>query len=153
VSDRTELRTFDRIAPIISDLGQSLYMLFGRNWETELKAKWRQLKGSFPPSSWNTPTPIQLIEKYLPEVVGWNLAQEQEDLYNDLKSFLTDVYDNLVKHLEEELLPDALRITYDDLKGYMETVRRTWVWFIEKHEGLRFDKELPAFADFLRRFA
>ncbi|GAI82636.1 unnamed protein product, partial [marine sediment metagenome] len=116
---------FEDYALIISDPGQSLYMLFGRHWNDEAKAKYASIEGS--PKE-KTPDLLALLERYYPPL-GWNLPLDNEMLWNLLHDFIKNYYQDIVKHFEYKNFEKALTFDFDILSKFMETTRVTWLWF------------------------
>lgn len=148
VRDDEYLLRFEDFALIISDLGQSLYMLFGRHWNDEAKKNYGQKVGT-PPQE--TPDLLALLEKYYPPI-GWDLPGTNAELWWSLRSFIYDYYQDIVKHFEYEKFKKALSLTFDTLARFMEITRKTWIWFMEKYFNLTFDPNSEAFKDFAKEF-
>jgi hypothetical protein len=139
---------FDDYALIISDLGQSLYMLFGRHWNDDAKAKYAQTVGT-PPV--DTPDLLTLLGKHYPPI-GWDLPGEKPDLWITLKDFIHKYYQDIVKHFEFNKFQQVLQIDIDKLASFMECTRQTWVWFIEKVFNTPFDPGKQEYQEFKNVF-
>ena len=128
--DATEkgyLLLFDDCALIISDLGQSLSMLFGRHWNT-IKEAFNTMVGT-PPAL--TPDISYLIDKCFP-LAGWKMASGEPILYRNLKRFIDVYYKDLIKHFEYDKFLKGLQITMTDLSTFMEVGRESWIWLVQK---------------------
>ena len=139
---------FDDYALIISDLGQSLYMLFGRHWNDDAKAKYAKAVGTAPT---DTPDLLSLLEKNYPPI-GWNLPGEKPELWEKLYTFIREYYQDIVKHFEFNKFQKVLLMDMEKLSSFMECTRQTWIWFIEKIFKLPFDPESPEYHEFRNPF-
>lgn len=144
VSSKGYILRFEDYALIISDLGQSLYMLFGRHWNDSAKHKYGRKIGT-PPTE--TPDLLALLEKYYPPI-GWDLPSENKALWDCINHFIRDYYQDLVKHFEFAKFEKALSLNLQTLSQQMEYTRLCWIWFIEKFFDLKFDKDNQGFYDF-----
>jgi hypothetical protein len=140
---------FDDSALIISDLGQSLYMLFGRHWNMVVKEEYQRRIGT-PPIK--TPEVIILLEKCY-TLIGWDMANEEPILFDNLRKFIVDYYQDLIKHFEYSKFQSALQIKIDDLATFMEVVRESWLWLIKKQSGKLYSIDDPLFAEFRVKYA
>jgi len=139
---------FENYALIISDLGQSLYLLFGRHWTKEAKEIYKKKVGT---PKQNTPDLLVLLEKcYLP--IGWNLSSDNPILWKHLHDFILNYYQNIVKHFEYDKFLEALKIDFIELSKFMEITRQTWVWFIEKVFNIKYDEEDDRFKEFKKNY-
>ncbi len=147
IAEGYDLR-FEDYALIISDLGQSLYFLFGRHWNEEAKAKYSLKVGTSPES---TPDLLALLEKYYPNI-GWNLSLDNSTLWRLLHDFILNYYQDIVKHFEYKKFEIALTLNFETLSKFMEITRRTWLWFISKRFGIDNDPSHDAFKYFARSY-
>ena len=139
---------FEHYALIISDLGQSLYMLFGRHWNEKAKRIYSSMVGK-PPDS--TPDLLPLLVKYYPPI-GWDLPSDNIALWNLLYEFILNYYQDIVKHFEYRKFEKALSLDTDKLARFMEITRKSWIWFIEKLFDLNYDTSHEAFKYFTRTY-
>jgi len=139
---------FDDYALIISDLGQSLYMLFGRHWNDDAKARYAKAVGTTPA---DTPDLLALLEKHYPSI-GWDLPGERPELWTSLRAFIHEYYQDIVKHFEFNKFQRVLQLDIGKLSSFMECTRQTWIWFIEKVFGILFDPGKDEFREFKNVF-
>jgi hypothetical protein len=118
---------FDDCALIISDLGQSLSMLYGRHWNS-IKEPYKRMVGT-PPTL--TPDILWLIEDGFP-LAGWKMASEDPILSRNLQRFMDVYYKDLIKHFEYDKFLTGLQITIADLSTFMEIARESWIWLVQK---------------------
>ncbi len=149
VNENNYFPLFEDYALIISDLGISLYFLFGRNWTNELRKKYEEKIGTAPKTTRDLMT---LIANYYPKSVGWNLKEENESLFIELETFINKYYKDLIKHYEQNKFQNAIALSFDNLTHFMETVRGIWIWFIEKKYNTKYEINNSAFQDFNREF-
>jgi hypothetical protein len=120
---------FDNYALIISDLGQSLYMLIGRHWTEEVIT---QYLAKVPDKAHylerHTPDIIDLFENYYPVLK----IAFPSNLFKLLKAFINDCYKDIVKHFEAKKFQKALTIDQEQLDRFMEITRLTWRWYLAK---------------------
>ena len=134
---------FEDSALIISDLGQSLYMLFGRHWtkdarqryideKSDTDPKWvRDLRKKIERNPNDTPDLTSLVGTIYPRL-GYDLPGTDKRLWDLLKCFIDHYYKDLVKHFQYSKFEAALGIKRDDLSRFMEITRLTWRWFMDE---------------------
>ena len=66
-----------------------------------------------------------------------------------LNKFVNNYYKDLVKHFDFEKYEKTLEINFQTLSCFMEIIRRTWIWFIEKIFGIKYEPNNIAFKDFI----
>ena len=148
LSEEGNILHFEDYAFIISDLGQSLYMLMGRHWNIEAKEKY-SIKVGPPPLS--TPDLLALLEKYYPKI-GWNLPQSNNDLWNNLHDFILNYYQDIIKHFDFSKFQKAVELNLEHIDKFMEITRQTWIWFIEQLFEIKYDIKNVHFKEFNTKY-
>jgi len=130
---------------IISDLGQSLYTLFGRHWIGKTKKQYQKMIGT-PPKK--TPDLMKLLKDFYPKI-GWDIRNEGTGLWDELQDFVENVYKDLIKHFNSAKFIRISQISWEDLTKYMNIVRRTWIWFIEAYTNTTYSTDNSYYSFFL----
>jgi len=141
---------FEDYTLIISDIGQSLYMLFGRHWNKKLSEEYYKRNKIGTPRS-DTPDLVALLEKYYP-FFGWDLPSENNALWVLLKDFIRVYYKDLVSHFDFDKFEKGVSLDFNDLTRFMEICRQTWIWFIEKVSSIKYDEKHYLFEKFTKKY-
>ena len=106
------------ICAALRDCGESLTQLFGRNVEPRKDGK--------------IPTLIESAET-------WKLHQDKLSLFGRLEKLNADY--EVVRHFGQSQAKEQRlsSITFETLKGHMETGQEVWNWFLNK----RFEGNVP----------
>jgi hypothetical protein len=65
---------------------------------------------------------------------------------------IKNYYDDLIIHFDLEKFRPALNISFINLTNFMNIIRETWIWILEKRHQKKFDAEDQFFKHFAKKY-